>query len=326
MKIDNIEWNGKQITKPGMYSRVPMDIYHSQKLFPGPSVSSSGLRAFTQQSPKHFYAKWDGNPNRREDLKADEDRRHFILGRALHHLVLGEPFFAKLFVEEPAEYRDPSKGKDEWMKWSNNATVCKNWHKEQREAGKTVLKIKEIDTIKGMAAELSIHPFVQHGALNGLIERSIFWKDKKTGIYCKSRPDSIPTTSADFFDYKSTGSVRWRDLQRAIDSLGYHQQAALVRQGCREVLGLDTTATQFTFTLLFQEKTDPYCVRDVAIKTATIDLGERMNRAALDRMAECLRQNRWPGPGDGREGSEHIELSEFRVKEAEYYLEHPEEA
>lgn len=327
MKLETIEWDGKQIKKSGMYSRVPMDIYHSQKLFPGPSVSSSGLRNLNPNigSPKHFYAKWDGNPK----VAAEDDqevKRHFVLGRALHHLVLGEPFFAKLFTEQPEKYRDPERGKDEWVKWNNNATICKEWHAEQRKAGRVVLTIKEVDTIKGMALELATHPFVQAGALNGLIERSIFWKDKKTGIYCKSRPDSIPTASADFFDYKSTTSVHYRQIQRAIDTLGYHQQAALVRQGCREVLGLDTTATQFTFIFLFQEKTEPFAVRDVHLKTSAIDLGERQNRAALDRMAYCLKVNHWPGPGAGREGTESVELSENRVKDAEYYLDHPDEA
>jgi hypothetical protein len=42
MKIE--EWNGATITSPGVYSDVPLDIYHSQEICDGPSVSSTGLR------------------------------------------------------------------------------------------------------------------------------------------------------------------------------------------------------------------------------------------------------------------------------------------
>ena len=314
-----------EITKPGLYSRVPIDIYHSQQLFDGPSVSSSGLRKLNPElgSPKHFFAEWDGNPNRKDDTDIS---KALIMGRALHHLVLGEPFFAKTFAVQPDEYRDPDKG-NEWKKWNNNATVCKTWNEKQRKAGKFILTPNDAETIKGMAAELSMHPFIQGGALNGLIERSMFWKDKTTGIWVKVRPDSIPSDSADFFDYKTTGGkVIWREIMRACDDYGYHQQGALVRQAAREVLGLDTTQTQFTFTLIFQEKKEPYAVRGVEIKEGALDLGERQNRAALDRLAGCLKTNFWPGPGHGREGDEKIELSEYKVKQAEYWLEHPEEA
>lgn len=318
MKLVNTEWNGKKITKPGMYSLIGIDIYHSQALFDGPSVSSSGLRRLdpSRGSPAHFFAEWDGNPEREED---NELKRQFILGRALHHLMLGEPFFAKLFAVEPEEYKDPDKG-NEWKPWSNNATICKQWNAQQTKAGRIILKNKEVTVIRKMAAKLGLHPFVQAGALNGLIERSIFWKDKKTGIWCKARPDSIPTASADFVDYKSTTSVLWEEIQRTINKFGYHQQAAMVRQACREVMGLDTTQTQFTFTLLFQEKKAPFCVRDVQIKGIAMDLGERQNRHALDTMAQCLKTGFWPGPGYGREGTDAVEPSAWRTEQIEHAL------
>jgi hypothetical protein len=120
-----------------MYSKIPLETYHLQLICEGPSVSSSGLRTLFSESPLHFYATWSGNPARIEP----KDARHFILGRAVHHLVLGEPFFAKLFCVQPERVRVPEEG---WVKWNNNRPICKQWHRQQRVAGRTVLLQSEI--------------------------------------------------------------------------------------------------------------------------------------------------------------------------------------
>src|SRR5258708_4968181 len=101
-KFESIRWDGGKITKPGMYAGIPPSVYHSQDLFDGPSASSSGLRQLFHESPAHFHAEWSGNPARKEQ----KDKRHFVLGRAVHHVMLGEPFFAKLFCVQPDEYPD----------------------------------------------------------------------------------------------------------------------------------------------------------------------------------------------------------------------------
>lgn len=321
--MKTIEWNGKQITKPGLYSRVPLNSYHSADICDGPSVSSSGLRRIFNESPAHFFCDWSGNPGRVEP----DDKPHFVIGRAVHHLLLGEPFFAKLFAIQPPTYvadRGPDEGKTK--PWANGADVCKRWHAEIAKAGRAVLTGKDVENIRGMAAKLGQHPIIRAGALNGQIERSMFWRDKDTGIWLKSRPDSIPGDSGDFVDLKTTTSVKWIDLQRTIAELAYHQQGALVREGARKILGIDTRSKtykeednpilqtfmpNFSFSLVFIEKKNPWCTRVVALKDNDLDRGEQANRAALDAMARCLKSGHWPGPGGDREDAEHIELPIF---------------
>lgn len=298
MKLETIPWDGKPITRPGMYSKIPLETYHSQFICDGPSVSSSGLRKIFQESPKHFFASWDGNPKR----LPPKDARHFILGRAVHHLVLGEPYFAKLFCVQPERIRIVEEG---IVDWNNNRPECRNWHKEQRVNGRSVLLQKELPGLRGMAREICVHPFYQAGLLRGLIERSLIWKDHDTGIWLKWRPDAIPRDSADFADLKTTVSVLWPDLVRTIDDLGYYQQAALGRWACREVLKGDMAS----FTYLFVEKTEPHAVRDVRLWDEDLQRGEDANRAALDMLARCLMQNEWPGPGAGNEGNDRVPLS-----------------
>lgn len=297
-------WDQHQITKPGMYKNLPLSCYHDAGICVGPSISSSGLRQIFNESPAHFFAEWPGNPARieRKDTKA------FALGRAAHHLVLGEKFFTKLFVAQPAEYADSKTG--EMKPWNNNATVCRTWTEERRREGRTILTAKDIESIKGMSMSLGLHPIVRAGALNGAIERSLFWQDKATGIWLKARPDSIPNSDEDFVDLKTTDSVQWGDLVRTIGKWGYNQQGALIRRAAIEVLGMKNP----TFTLIFVEKDAPYCTRVVTLKENDLQLGDKQNRVALDMMAACLKSNNWPGPGGEAEDAEHIELGEFEQK------------
>jgi hypothetical protein len=306
------EWDGKAIKKPGLYSKIPLGKYHSAEICDGPSVSSSGLRRCFAESPAHFYSGWPGNP----DYIPEDDKPQFVLGRAVHHLMLGEPFFAKLFSAQPSEYPDAKTG--EMKPWTYAANYCKQWRMAQQNEGKAILTPNDIEAIKGMAMSLSRHPIVKAGALNGQIERSMFWQDKDTGIWVKSRPDAMPTSSVDFVDLKTTTSVLWSDLQRTIAECGYHQQGALIREAARRVLKMENP----TFTLVFVEKTAPYCVRVVTLKDVDLDRGEKQNRYALDAVARCIKSGHWPGPGGEREDAEHLELPEWAQKQIDDRLEY----
>ena len=314
MKDKTIPWDGKQITKPGMYSGIPLPTYHSpdicadldpatKKFKTASSVSSSMLRAINPDtgSPAHFFAKWPGNPNRVED---DDEKRHFVVGRALHHLVLGEKFFAKVFVAQPDTYEDDKTG--EIKKWNGNAGVCKRWLETMRKAKRAPLTSKEIEAIKQMAFSLGNHPLVRNGILNGLIERSLFWKDKETGVWMKWRPDAIPTDSADFGELKMTRDIRYPALVSTIRKLGYFMQAALGRVACKEVLDMEMGEFRF----IFAENVPPYCTADFRIEDEDIQRGERMNRACLRNFVACFKSGHWPGPHDHSHGDARIGLGE----------------
>jgi len=296
-------WDGKRIVEQGVYDGIPLDVYHSAGLFGSAAVSSSGLRRLFSLSPAHFYDEWVYNPQREEAL--DEDAPHFAIGRAVHHLFLRDlsaGSFKDLFVIRPDEYPDRNTGV--LKKWTRASIYCQRWHERQHRNGLTVLTSTDFANIRGMANSLAAHPIVQAGALNGRIERSIFWQDKATSLWIKTRPDAIPTTSVDFVDLKTTTSVLWPDIQRAIAECGYQQQGALICEGAKRVLGIERP----TFTLIFIEKKKPWCVRVVTLKDEELARGEKQNRYALDVIARCLKSGHWPGPGGEREDAEHIEL------------------
>ena len=296
--IANVRWDGAPVTAPGVYSDLPLDRYHRGDIADGPSVSSTTLRQLWDKSPKHCWAKSPLNPQRIEQ----EDSDAMALGRATHHLICQQINFADEFVVRP----ETMDGKA----WHGNRTECKNWLKARHREGKTVLKPDDVDNIRGMAVALGEFPLIQAGALNGLIERSLFWKDKETGLWLKARPDAIPNDSGDFSDLKTTQSVLYHDLQNTLATYGYIQQAALVMEGAR---ALDIEASSFT--LIWVETKPPYCVRAQQLKDEDIARGIRMNRAAMRMFANCLEAQAWPGPGDERADAEYIELPDWKRKQ-----------
>lgn len=297
-------WDGKTITRPGIYTDIPMDVYHSAELCDGPSISSSGLRAIWGKDTCPAYY-WDDsvyNPDR----APEKDNEAFILGRAVHHIILGEAHFRTLFVVRPANY--------EGKPWHGNRTDCKLWLETQRKLGLSVLKPEWVEHIEGMALSLGNSAAVRQGCLNGAVERSYVWKDKETGIWLKWRPDTTPGDSLDFNDLKTTGSVLDGDVEKTLGDFQYHRQGALGRWACRELLGQDMAS----FSLLFVEKKRPYCDRFMTVKDAALDIGEKQNRHALRLFWWCWKEKKWPGPRHN--DFEHIDLSEREHKRIEEQL------
>ncbi|WP_051356395.1 PD-(D/E)XK nuclease-like domain-containing protein [Azorhizobium doebereinerae] len=286
---------GKKIAEAGVYD-LPMEDYHAQPC-DGPSVSSSGLRTVFSVSPAHFWAESSLNPNRDEQ----KDKGHFALGRAAHHLILGEADFRRIFSVRPSEFPD----------WRTKAS--QEWKAKQALERKTVLVPADLDLISGMAGSLATHPLVQHGILNGEIERSLLWRDPETGIWLKSRPDAIPTDSGDFSDLKTTTSVAPDDIQRTIGDYRYDMQAAVVRRAAREVLGVEMVS----FNLVFVEKTAPFCVSVVEIPPADIDMADIDLQVALRTIAHCLETGKWPGPGGTQSDARSIYISDWMRKRNE---------
>lgn len=299
--MQSIVWDGQKITKPGMYSKMPLADYHRGDICDGPSVSSSGLRDIWNKSPKHFWDKSPLNPNRFVDDDADETKA-LILGRATHHLMVEQAGFAAEFIQRPDVAPDG-------RAWNGNNKTCIEWFAQQRRDGKTVLTPEMVTAIRGMAVSLGQHPMMQQGILNGLIERSLFWRDPETGVWIKSRPDNIPSNSGDYSDLKTARSVLYRDTQRAIFDRGYHQQGALVLEGAA-ALGFEVNS----FSLIWIETTSPHCARVQTLRDEDLERGGKMNRVALRTFHQCFTDKHWPGPGDDYADAEYIDLSDYARK------------
>lgn len=307
------KWEGKPISKPGIYSGVPIDVYHGANLCDGPSLSSSGLRKISNESPAHYWCESPYNPDRAEPKEKDA----YIFGRAAHHLLLGEDDFSTLFITKPAmlkdEACDANPGKS--LPWHGGRNACKRWLKQQKLAGRTVLAESDLSAIRGIARALASHPLIDAGILNGAIEHTMVWRCKDTGVWLKARPDAIPNDAGDFADLKTTISVQGPDLARAIADYGYHMQAALIAAGWHALAGRDIAS----FSFVFVEKSPPYCVRIVTLRDDDLLRGERQNFVATKIFAECMAKGEWPGPGGA--DAEYLSLPEYFQKRIDTQLE-----
>ena len=283
------------ITSKGCYVDLDIQRYHGQ-CTDGPSISSSGLRSIFIDSPAHYWVGSHLNPNRVDEPQSEA----LILGRAAHHLLLGEKEFGSLFVVRPDKF-------DSWR-----SKEAKGWKAEQEKAGMTVLLPGQIETIRGMHASLQAHPLIAGGILDGAIEHSLIWQDQETGLWLKARPDAIPTASGDFADLKTAASVAPEDLSRAVSDRRLDMQAALVKWGAKAVLGIDMN----DFALVFVEKAPPHCVEVRVIRPDHIEEAEGDLRAALRLFAKCLKNNSWPGPGGSMSDLAPIGLSDFARRRA----------
>lgn len=279
------DWDGKPIAEPGIYRKIPMDAYHGQ-LTVGPSISSSGLREIENRSPLHYWADSYLNPDRPEQ----ESAAHLDFGRAVHTLLLSEDGFRDDYVVRPEKYHDAKTGEEK--PWSSNANVCKEWLDKQRKADKTVLLKSQVADIHGMAERLSKHQ-VAVDLLRGRIERSIITKDAKTGVWVKSRPDSIPRDTI-IADLKTCADASQVAIGRSIINYGYLQQMALAIT-CLEEVGQRQVNEAV---LLFVETGYPYAFNIKPLDNGDIHTAMRQNRRALNVFAECLAANDWPTYAD----------------------------
>jgi len=274
MKI--IRWDGKPITKPGIYSGIPIDKYHSP-ICDGPEISSTGLRAIILDSALHYWDTSYLNPNRAPDDPTAVESVYFRIGRASHTLMLEPQKFERLYTKRPKEF-------DSWR-----TQASRDWRDAAQTKGWTVLSEEEWLQVEGIARALHEHRWHAQGIIGGLIETSMIARDPKTGIWLKSRPDSFPLDSA-FTDLKITTSAKPVDAGRSTKRLGYDIQMALAGV----CLYLLTGRTIDQFWLIFCESKRPHAIHVSALGLAQIYWSRIRIRGALDKLAQCLKENYWP--------------------------------
>lgn len=275
--MDIRKWDGTAVTEVGIYSGVPMDIYHGAVTV-GPGISSSGLRTIESDSLAHYWDTSYLNPGR----EPPDDAPFLALGRALHDLTAGEGRFLDRYAVRP----------EKWLSWRSDDS--KKWRALRELEGMTVITPEEIEALRAIVLQLARHPTIEAGILNGIVEHSGFCRDPVTGVWLKIRPDVIPTDSNIIVDLKSCSSAHPRTVRRSIDEFNYHMQMALAL----DVLLMTTGREMTDCVLVFVETKRPYCVNIKPLFMDDVELGRRQNRRAIDLFAKALETGEWPGYAD----------------------------
>lgn len=286
----------EQISEPGAY-RCSMDLYHSQRICPGVSISSSGIRTVTKASPHAFWKTSDLNPKRYPKKDPGDG---MILGSGAHCLILGDEVFSEKFIYVPADAPQlPTATQiaafERDGEWSENAAPrAKFWTDfDVRAEGRMLITAEQVQKITYMAENLAASPDAVQALTSQLTEISMIWQDDQTDLWIKSRPDCIPTNGYDFGDLK-TFAPKGGDVvlaaQRATTEMAYAQQMALAVEGAERVFG--TTAK--TAMLVFVQSTEPYEVVTVPIDEEALYWARVLNRDAIDKIAHGLETGEWP--------------------------------
>lgn len=289
--MKHIQWKGRRIGMPGIYAGIPIKKYHSATITKGVSISSGGLRKLFEGSPAHFWVSSYYNPNAIPITDTNDMR----LGRAAHHLLLGEDNFRTLHVVRPPHWVD-------WKKENARA-----WRNERLKAGLEVLTPDDLEKIRGIARSLAQYPLIKRGMLNGAIERSLIWHDPVTGVWLKARPDAMPESDRVFTDLKLTRDVDYDSMVKRVREFRLDMQAALVRWLVREITKHDIES----FHLLFVESKPPHTIGSVTFSPQQLDNAEKDLRVALRVFAHCYERKAWFGPNGTQADALGLHLPEW---------------
>ena len=267
------------ITEPGVYE-IPEDVYHRDPV-PGGSLSSSGARRLLEPScpAKYAYEREHGRP----------PTLAFNLGHAAHRKVLGAG--ADVVVVDAPDWRTKA-AKDE-----RDAAYA---------AGQVPILKKEAEQVEAMAAAIRAHPVASKlfdPERGGQPEQSLFWRDRRTGIWRRARLDWYPVLSTGrrliIPDYKTCVSAEPKAIERASYDHGYAQQDDWYLDGVRALQLAGDLEPAFIF--VFQEKTAPYIVTVAEMEPTAKRWAAAKNREAIDTYVECATTGHWPGYSEGIE-------------------------
>jgi hypothetical protein len=269
------------VTQPGVYN-IPADIYHADPV-PGGSLSSTGARKLLPPDgcpAKYRY--WTTHP--------EPPKKHFDLGTAAHHLVLG-------IGARPVEL--------DFMDMRSNA--AKDAAYDIRAAGDIPLLPDQMATVQDMAAAIHDHPAATalFAPGTGQPERALFWR--QDGIWRRALLDWLSGQRLKdgrliIPDYKTAKSAQPREFMRSVISYGYHQQAAWYMDAVRGAGVLDKDEDRDpAFLFVVQEKTPPFVVSVIELPPEAIMWGRELNAEAVKIYRECRKSGRWPGYSDAIE-------------------------
>lgn len=236
-------------------------MYHADRS----CVSSSGLKLMLR-SPAHFKHYLDA---------PHEETPALFIGTAIHARLLEPELFAEDYVVAP----ESDKRKKEYKEF------------KLAHANQMILDKEQAEILEGIAQSVSQHSSASTLLRGGVIEHSIIWQDKETGIWCKIRPDCL---SVDFdtgicMDVKSTEDASEEGFLRSCLRYDYDLSAAFYLEGLRETFQRD-----FDFAFLACEKSAPYACALYGAPMEMIERGQRRFRAALRRLKQCRDTDSWP--------------------------------
>ena len=268
------------ILAPGAYDAdtVPIEDYHGREICPAPSISSSGLKLLHGCSPRHYWWQSALNPDR----PAQETKRHFSVGKAVHdRLLLGSRWPAFYHILPEGFSRAKSKAMADEIAEADAAEA----------AGKVLLSIDDAVMVNALVESIQSDKLLARAFERGEAETTFAWQDEATGVWVRARPDCMTPDRVVVLDVKAMADASPDAMRRSIRNYGYLQSASLYLDGVEAVTG----ERPREFWLVAPEKAAPFPVGVYPLDMGDIArAGFHFNRPALDTFARCLEADDWP--------------------------------
>ena len=285
----------EKITEPGFY-QISLDRHHSQPC-DGPSVTSGVLRKMELETPADVWAFHLLNPDRWEQ----EDKTALRLGRAMAAYVEGgmeevAQHFCVLPTDKPNKPTAQQKAAYAEGRATEAGKRSVEFWRDVEMDYRDPLTDAEQKMIEDMGRVLARDP-AACAVMGGVPEVTMAWRDEITGLWLLARPDTVAFDGS-MSDYKKISTqgrpFNHRVVDRRITDYGYDMQMAFAAYVFERLTGNYPGSVG----LVFQTDKPPHHVILREISEEDLRIAEFRNRRAINRFAECLASNYWPGPGD----------------------------
>lgn len=268
-------------------------------------LSAGLLHKMITSTPKQFLYEWELEAIARDTKEIIEDSPAQREGSAFHSILLEPDRFAYEFAVLD-ESQKPVPDKD--YRTKANAEWKAAFEAKCQITEKIMLTWEQFRVVKDIQSVAMADPDISNIlSQEGLTEISIYTKLVWNGFtfYIKIRPDRISTRMPFFLDVKTTKSASPEINRFPSDaaSYGYDIKMALyydlisdhIRKMFKEFTVENPNPELKRCLILAFEKTPPYDSMIYNITSDTIEIGRYRYRAALDRIAKCITDNKWPG-------------------------------
>lgn len=262
---------------PGWYPGVPDEVYHSAN-----GISSTALRKVLK-SPAHYKASLETTVEPSDDMR---------LGTLTHLVVLQPDLLCERVSVLPNDApKRPTAIQRAAKKPSQKALDAVAWWDDftQKSEGKMVFGQGELDTANAMADSIRKHSIASMAFGSGQSEVSCWHEDEETGEMLKARFDYLRDGAKAIVDLKTCRDASEDGFSRHAYNMGYHIQAAYYLDLCQKY---DVSRNSFVFVCV--EKTPPYAVNVFTVSEASLALGRKKYRQALNTFALCKKTDSWP--------------------------------
>ena len=250
---------------PDFIQHEPADTYHKKA---NEFLSSHALGDF-RKSPWLFRKKKGG-------LIADEDRPAYVLGRAAHLLILeGRRTFNDGYaIGGPI---NPRTGNP----FGSTTKAFQEWAAAQ---GRPVLTHDQVYLIEQLASGVSMNSIATEFLSSGVAEGVV--RGRYMDMACQIRMDWFAADRG-LVDLKTCDDLTWfeSDARR----YGYAHQLAFYRAVLKEVAG-----EQFPVHIIAIEKREPHRCGVWRIGDDVLDIAQRENEDAIERLNRCVEKDQWP--------------------------------